>query len=67
MSREPHTAASPSSSGCEIDALTDDALAPSAPPPALEIESLEMSDPESAPYPQMSETEIETELQNFDS
>ena len=47
--------------------LTDDALAPSAPPPALEIESLEMSDPESAPYPQMSETEIETELQNFDS
>ena len=57
----------PSSSGCEIDALTDDALAPSAPPPALEIESLEMSDPESAPYPQMSETEIETELQNFDS
>ena len=47
--------------------MTDDALAPSAPPPALEIESLEMSDPESAPYPQMSETEIETELQNFDS
>ena len=44
----------------------DDALAPSAPPPALEIESLEMSDPESAPYPEMSETEVETELQNFD-
>ena len=44
----------------------DDALAPSASPPALEIESLEMSDPESAPYPEMSETEVETELQNFD-